>query len=315
MTLTVASMVQQLYTTIYAMPLMPENVACTLELGPHYTLTFYQKQKTLVTVLAERDGCRKVSLSGEPHSRTAMDKKEFWNQLDRAIYEATPAAKVNQLALMSTSSHAQPPQTARISSPDAAQHIYNAILALPLVTENVGYSDGNPDYQLIFHTADQVIAASVDLRQNLVSLNGALSSHGGMYRINEQFKQLFAKTLAGVVFTPAQPDRLLLQLETSKSNGQSIRVTDMQLMRKLFGRLFTFPVAQPPSEDCLGSDKVAGKQKWYFLTYSQWDLVILQVSAYEASCTFVEKNFNSGQSQYLQADQEFWLLIYQAAGQ
>jgi hypothetical protein len=41
--------------------------------------------------------------------------------------------------------------------------------------------------------------------------------------------------------------------------------------------------------------------------------MILQVSAYEASCTFVEKDSNRGQSQYLQADQEFWTLINQAA--
>src|SRR5436305_9606570 len=60
MTLTVASMVQQLYATIYALPLMPNAgmLDCTLELGPHYTLTFYQGQKMLVTALAQHDGCR-----------------------------------------------------------------------------------------------------------------------------------------------------------------------------------------------------------------------------------------------------------------
>ena len=32
-TLTVASMVQQLYATIYALPQMPEHIACTAKLG------------------------------------------------------------------------------------------------------------------------------------------------------------------------------------------------------------------------------------------------------------------------------------------
>src|SRR5437899_1233853 len=39
-TLTVTSLVQQLYATIYALPQMPEQQACTNERGPHYTLTF-----------------------------------------------------------------------------------------------------------------------------------------------------------------------------------------------------------------------------------------------------------------------------------
>jgi hypothetical protein len=93
-TLTVGSQVQQLYATIYALPLMPERQPCTMELGPHYTLTFYQGQKTLVAALAENDGCRRVSLSGEQHDRTAMNNKAFWDQLDSAIREATGAARV-----------------------------------------------------------------------------------------------------------------------------------------------------------------------------------------------------------------------------
>jgi hypothetical protein len=48
-TLTVARMVQQLYATLYALPRMPEHIACTADLGPHSTLTFYQGQKKLVT--------------------------------------------------------------------------------------------------------------------------------------------------------------------------------------------------------------------------------------------------------------------------
>ncbi len=129
-TLTVASMVQQLYTTIYALPQMPEQIACTAELGPHYTLTFYDKQKKLVTVLAENDGCRRISLSGEQHDRTAMGNKAFWDQLENAIYQATPAAKIDWSSLMSTSSQTQLPQRVQITSICTAQRLYDAILAL-----------------------------------------------------------------------------------------------------------------------------------------------------------------------------------------
>jgi hypothetical protein len=135
-TLTVASMVQQLYSTIYALPQMPEHRACTAELGPHSTLTFYQGQKQLVTVVAENDGCRRISLSGEQHDRTAMSNTTFWDQLDNAIYEATPAAQVDWLALMPTPSpsHTQAPQTAQITSISTVQRFYHAILALPPLT-------------------------------------------------------------------------------------------------------------------------------------------------------------------------------------
>ncbi|MFL5704766.1 MAG: hypothetical protein ACJ8AG_18290 [Ktedonobacteraceae bacterium] len=313
-TLTVAEMVQQLYATVYALPQMPGNIACTTELGPHYTLTFYQGQKKLVTVVAENDGCRRISLSGEQQDRTAMGNKTLWDQLDNAIYEATPAAKVDWLSLMPTPSHTQPPQTARITSISTAQRLYHAILALPPVTKNNSYLNGTTDYQLIFHTPDQPTAAAIDLKQKLVALDGQYHSRGGVYRMNEQFKQLFAKTLAGVVFTPARPDSLLLSLSTGKTSGQ-FTVRDPQLIQKLYARIFTFPTAQPPPNNCLGNDKVAGKQKWYELTFLQWNLTLLHISAYEASCIFVTRDFDTGQSQYLQADQQFWTLLHQAANQ
>jgi hypothetical protein len=311
-TLTVASMVQQLYATIYALPQMPEHRACTAERGPHYTLTFSQGQKKLVTVVAENDGCRRISLSSEQQDRTAVGNNTFWGQLDSAIYEATPAAKVDWLALMPTPSHTQPPQTGQITSTGTAVRLYQAILALPLVTKNNSYLNGTSDYQLILHTSDQPVAAAIDLKQQLVALDGQYHSRSGVYRMNEAFKQLFAKALAGVVFMPARPDSLLLTLSTSKTSAQ-FTVRNTQLIQKLYARIFTFPPAQPPPDNCLGSDKVAGKQQWYELTFLQWNLTLLHISAYEASCIFVARDFDTGQSQYLQADQQFWTLLHKAA--
>src|SRR5215472_10325870 len=145
-TLTIARMVQQLYATIYALPQMPDNLACTAERGPHYTLSFHQGSKTLVTVIAMRDGCRPVSIAGESHDRQAT--AAFWNQLDQAIYEATPPAQVEWFAIQHLLHPGQPPQTARITATRTAQRLYHAILALPLAPQDNIYTDSSPAYQL-----------------------------------------------------------------------------------------------------------------------------------------------------------------------
>ncbi len=95
--LSIASMVQQLYTTISTLPQLPGNQACTAELGPHYTLTFSQAGKTLVTVVAKRDGCRPVSIPGETQDRQATPL--FWTELDQAIKTGIPAASLERLAI------------------------------------------------------------------------------------------------------------------------------------------------------------------------------------------------------------------------
>jgi hypothetical protein len=73
-----------------------------------------------LSLAAENDGCQRIALAEEQHDRTAMSSKIFWDQLANAIYEATPAAQVNWLALMPTPSHPQPSQTAQITSTSTA---------------------------------------------------------------------------------------------------------------------------------------------------------------------------------------------------
>src|SRR6266851_208864 len=57
-TLRQLAQVQQLYQTTLALPLMPQNIACTAEAGPHYQLVFLRGAHTLAQVLARREGCR-----------------------------------------------------------------------------------------------------------------------------------------------------------------------------------------------------------------------------------------------------------------
>lgn len=90
-TLSIVALVQQFYATTIALPAMPQNQICTMELGPHYALTFLQGKRTLATVEARREGCHPVSIAGEAQERQAT--QDFWRQLDQAIQQGTPPAR------------------------------------------------------------------------------------------------------------------------------------------------------------------------------------------------------------------------------
>ncbi len=114
-TVTNAATVKQLFDTISGLPLMPKDIACTMELGPEYKLTFYANGKTLTVVNAQRYGCRQVTIQGEKQERTAS-ASEFWNELDIAILKGTPAARVQQLAVLHTLENKKPGQSELITS-------------------------------------------------------------------------------------------------------------------------------------------------------------------------------------------------------
>ncbi len=307
-TLTVASLVQQLYATMYALPQMPENQACPANLGPHYTLTFSQGGKTLVTVIAKRDGCEPVSIKGEIRDRRAT--ADFWTQLDQAIYHASPPASVQWLAVMRMRQTGQLPLTARITSAATAQRLYNAILALPLTSPNRGNLEGILEYQLVFHAADQEIPSAIDMQHNLISLNGNIHSRTGLYTLNDQFKHLLEETLAGAIFAPARPDTATLTIQKRDVTSAQI-MKDTTFLEQFYTKFTTLQPAQPPQDCPSGADKVAGKGTFYDFRFSQWSLPLLEAEVYEGSCKLIE---NTSTGQYYQGDQEFWNLVHSAAG-
>jgi hypothetical protein len=307
-TLTVAGLVQQLYATMYALPQMPGNQPCPANLGPHYTLTFSQGGKTLVTVIAMRDGCEPVSIKGETRDRKAT--ADFWAQLDQAIYHASTPASVQWLAVMHMPQTGQPPLTMRISSATTAQRLYNAILALPLTSPNSGNLEGVPEYQLVFHAADQEIPSAIDTQHNLISLNGNVHTRTGIYTLNDQFKRLLEETLAGATFAPARPDAATFTIQKRDvTSAQSMK--DMTFLEQFYTKFTTLQPAQPPQDCPSGADKVAGKGAFYDFRFAQWSLPILQAEVYEGSCKLIE---NTATGQYYQGDQEFWSLVHRAAG-
>lgn len=121
-TLRVTSRVQQLYHTLLALPPLPQNIACTADLGPHYNLTFMRGTQTVTQALARRDGCHPVTITGEGQDR--QTSQEFWGQLDQAILAATPTAEPQTLAIQRPVEGNKPVQTALISDAVTAQRLY-----------------------------------------------------------------------------------------------------------------------------------------------------------------------------------------------
>jgi hypothetical protein len=311
LTLNIVTQVQYLYATIFALPPMPQNIACTADGGFPYTLTFQQGTKTLATVVVARYGCRPVSIAGEPTDRQST--ADFWSHLDQAIYQATPVARPEQLALLHTLQLDQPPQAAQITSVETVQHLYDAILALPQAPQNEKCSpESFHEYHLVFHTADQAIPSIIDKTCNTISLEGSYQSRTGTFVMNGQFKQLFGQTLAGTSFALAHPDRLTLEFQPGSGSVRLGTIADAGLRQQLYTKIFALPPGKASPNCPSGADKMAGKGKWYTLSFTQWDLpVLVNVDAYEGSCTLVSLDAGQGMGVglILQGDGEFWQLV------
>ena len=312
-TLTDVALVRQLYTTLLALSPLPQNLACTAELGPSYTLTFLQGGETLTTANAQRYGCGRVALAGEQQDRGAT--QQFWTQLDQAIFQATPVASPQQLAIQRMLQLDQPPQTAQITSVETVQRLYQAILALPQASRNGGCPPASlPEYQLVFHAAQQAIPSVLDETCHTISLEGNYQSRGGTFVMTDQFKRLVEQTLTTASFAPARPDRLTLDLEPERGVARQSTIADAGLRQQLYTKLFVLSTGKAQPDCPPEEDKVAGKGKWYILTFTQWDLpVLVNVDAYEGSCLFLSLDAGQGAGRVLQGDGAFWDLVHQAA--
>lgn len=311
LTLRNVAQVQQFYHTTLALPLMPQQIACTAEVGPHYKLTFLHGTRILTQALAMRQGCDPVTITGEKQDRRASPA--YWTQLDQAIYAATPIAKPQSLAIQHTLQGNQPVQTARIADATIAQRLYNALLALPQTTQDDCNDSSYPEYQLVFQTADQAVPALISQKCNTIALNGAYQSRGGVYTLTAQFKQLFAQTLAGATFAPAQPDQLMFTLEELKGTSSHGPVTDAALKQRLYTKIFALPVGAVPPGCPSGADKVNGVGKWYHLDFTQGGLPVMSLTVYEGSCKLIQPSPGVNSDQTLQGDAGFWDLVHRAA--
>jgi len=304
-TLSDAALVRPLYATIYALPALPTEQACTAERGPHYTLTFLQGTATLLTVQANRDGCWPVTIVGEPPLRQAT--RAFWQQLDQAIITATPPLSPDRFAIATAPQVGRAPQSALITEAATAQQLYDAILALPRTNAAPScHAEPVPTYQIVFVAGEQAVPASVyDICQT-VEVEGGNRWRGGWFATNDQFRSMLQAVLAGATFAPAQPDHLAVAVEKGQTTSYQANVSDQQLMLALYDQVFqrSETAAQPncpPVEDKLG-----GKGTFTKLAFMQWDLPLVRIDTYQGSCSYVQM---SDTGPRLQANQAFWDLI------
>jgi hypothetical protein len=313
-TVTNAATVKQLFDTISGLPLMPKDIACTMELGPEYNLTFYADGKTLPVVNAQRYGCRQVTIHGEKQERTAS-APEFWNELDLAILKGTPAARVQQLAVLHTLQNNKPGQSELITSAETAQKLYDAILKLPLVPANqntCSTSYAFMEYQMAFLAAHQTITAIPDLHCHQIQLGTPtdFKSRNGLFQMDSQFEHLLRATFDQGTFATVHPDQLTIAVQDYKGTSSQTLVTDTALMQKLFEKVWTLPSAKQ-SENCPSeNDKIAQKGQFYQLKFSQWNLPILDASAFKGDCT---STWSTSTMYFFQGDTTFWDLVQKAA--
>jgi hypothetical protein len=307
-TLTDAALVRHLYAAIYTLPALPDNLACTAERGPHYTLTFRQSTTPLVTVQANRDGCHPVTIVRATPARQATSA--FWQQLDQAIFVATPPLRPDRLAIAFTPHAGQAPQSAQITSATVARQFYDAILALPLASAaHSCLSAPVPTYQLVFFAGEQTVLAFVDEACHTITVEGDYQSRGGTFTMTDQFRSALQSVLDSAAFAPARPDQLAPSVVKDYTTSHQAPVSDTQLMQALYDRVFTLPAIAPQPGCPPNADKLARKGTYATLTFTQWKLPLLQVGTYEGSCSFIQL---STRGQWLQADQVFWDLVHRA---
>jgi hypothetical protein len=318
-TLSDAALVRQLYATIYALPTSGAAAGgCTRMAGPSYTLTFRQGTAPLVTVQADYSGCRTVTIVGATPVRQWTSA--FGEQLQQAIVHATSPLRPTRLAI-AVAPHATQtlaaPQSAEITTAAVAQQLYDAILALPLVSAGGEGcpSVATPTDQFVFFAGEQMVPACVDDTSQTVIIDGGYQWRGGVFTLTDQFRSQLRSILAGAKFAPGRPDQFGLTVTKGHTSAEA-PVSDTQLFLALYDRIFTLPVVASKGEwpfpGCPpDADKVAGTGVWTRFTFTQWDLLLMRIDTYEGSCRFVQEA-DTGQG--LKSDQAFWDLVHRALG-
>jgi len=313
-----ANTAKKLLDTIQRLPAMPKEIACTDELGPAYNLKFYDEGKLTTTARAERYGCRPVTIQGK-EEQTRQSNQEFWDVLDNAILQATPAAHVTQLAILHTT---QPDKVGRsaLLPVATAQRLYEAIVKLPLVSmtrqKPCTVSYAFKEYDMVFTAANELIEAVPDAKNcHQISLGSGIASKSksGLFQMDAQFERLLSETLEQGKFETARPDQLSMTVFDYKGTTQQIKVTDAAAMQKLFEKTYSLPSVKTPQYCITSEDKMAQRGTSYTLHFSQWNLELQDVIGFrKVGCQ--SDWSNNITSRIFQGDDEFWKMVLQVAG-
>jgi hypothetical protein len=305
------ALVQQLYQTMLALPPLPPTMGCTADAGPTYQLVFRSGTQVLVQADANSGGCGTVTIAGK--TQDLLASQSFWTQLRQAIVAATPVPKPQALAIQHTLQGNQPVLTAYIANPLIAQNLYSTILGLPDATNTNCFDPQYLTYQMVFQTAKQAIPASISQQCQIIRLDGQNQSPTGLYSLTPHFQQVFAQTLAKATFAPAQPDRLLKEVQPGNGTIVQGQVTNLSLARQLYATVFTLQTGTVGPDCPSAADKLKGTATLYTLNFSQWGLPIMELSVYKGSCQLITPNPGVATGQTLRGDPTFWKLLNQVA--
>src|SRR5262249_521021 len=170
-----------------------------------------------------------------------------------------------------------------------------------------------PTSQFVFFAGEQTVSAWVNDQCQMVSVAGGYQSRGGVFAMTEQFRSVLHSVLAGATFAPARPDHLALEVEKGQTTSYQVQVSDTQLMLALYDAVFTLPetASQPGCPPT--ADKLAGTGTFVSLTFTQWNLQLVQITTYQGSCSFVQLTPpGAPPGPWLRANQAFWDLVHRA---
>src|SRR5260370_40671738 len=101
--------------------------------------------------------------------------------------------------------------------------------------------------------------------------------------MNDQFRSVLRSVLSGATFAPARPAQLALSVVKGQTASYQANVSDTQLMLALYDRVFTLPETASQEGCPPNADKLAGKGTYATLTFTQWNLPLVQIATYEGS--------------------------------
>lgn len=297
-----AAAAAKLYAAIFALPALPQSVACPAIAGPSYTLAFFESGQAVVTAVADRGGCQTVTI-GTTDTRQA--DAVFWTLLEQTIAEHAPALRTTRLEAMRVALPDHPPVIFTLNAAGPAQTLYDAIGALPDRPASSACVPSGTRDELIFFAGDQRIQGTAD-HNGCVTLSLPALASQATHQADAAFWALLDRTLASASAVTARPDQLDVKVSPSSSDPTATAsvktITQPTVMQPLYDALFALP--KPPE----GWRCTSAPGTLYGFSFS-WHGMGLVSAVADAGCNTVTFDGNVIRL----ANQRFWDALLRAA--
>jgi hypothetical protein len=309
-----AETAQGLLRAADALPSTPAQQVCDAIAGPRYELTFIEGGRVVVVATADRGGCPSVRFAapnttpGAPEDTRQADDA-FWRLLERVVADATPPARPDHVVVVTFPASHQPATATTIGSPEQAQRLYDAILALPALPQNPSCpATHGQRHELAFFEGAHAIRATLDRG----GCGTAQVLPGSLHQADAALWRVLDDALAGVVSTPARPERLDLKVEPvpgdPSGTAHATMVRDTAVVQQLYAAVYALS-ALSPARSCIAT---VGAR--YGMSFSLGEggggIELLAALADKGGCGTVDL----GDGDVRLADGAFWGLVDRADG-